>query len=126
MASFLARALHLPPTATDHFSDDDGTTHEADINRIAEAGITSGCGGDNYCPDRNVTRAEMATFLVRALTLPPTGTDFFTDDETSTHEANINALALSGITSGCGPALYCPGSAVTREQMAAFLHRAFD
>jgi glucose/arabinose dehydrogenase len=126
MASFLARALHLPPTATDHFSDDDGTTHEANINRIAEAGITSGCGGDNYCPDRSVTRAEMATFLVRALTLPPTGTDFFTDDETSTHEANINALALSGITSGCGPGLYCPGSAVTREQMAAFLHRAFD
>lgn len=126
MASFLARALGLPSTATDYFPDDDGTTHEADINKIAEAGITSGCGGGNYCPDRNVTRAEMATFLVKALDLSLTTTDYFTDDESSVHEPNINALAESGITSGCGPGLYCPSSSVTREQMAAFLHRAFD
>ena len=33
-------------------------------------------------------------------------------------------IAAAGITTGCGPGLYCPGSGVTREQMATFLARA--
>ena len=32
--------------------------------------------------------------------------------------------SAAGITTGCGPSLYCPGSGVTREQMATFLARA--
>jgi hypothetical protein len=67
----------------------------------------------------------MASFLVRAKGLPATGTDFFTDDEGSIHEDDINRLAASGITTGCSPGLYCPTREVTREEMAAFLHRAF-
>jgi hypothetical protein len=45
MASFLARALNLPAATADFFTDDAGSIHEADINRIAEAGITTGLGG---------------------------------------------------------------------------------
>ena len=126
MASFLARALHLPPTATDYFTDDETSSHEANINRIAAAGITTGCGGGKYCPLANVTRGEMASFLARALDLPSTANDYFTDDETSSHEDNINRAAAAGITSGCGPGKYCPTANVTRGQMAAFLHRAFE
>jgi hypothetical protein len=123
MASFLARALDLPAAATDFFGDDNGTTHEANINRLAAAGITSGCAPGAFCPDDPVTREQMASFLARALALPATSTDYFTDDETSTHEANINRLAASGITSGCSATTYCPKANVTREQMAAFLYR---
>jgi glucose/arabinose dehydrogenase len=126
MASFLARALKLPPTTQDFFSDDETSIHEQNINRIAAAGITTGCGGGRFCPRNNVTRAEFATFMVNALDLPPTATDYFTDDETSSHEPNINAFAKAGLTSGCGGGRYCPTQAVTREQMAAFLRRAFD
>jgi hypothetical protein len=36
---------------------------------------------------------------------------------------NIQDLALSGVTSGCGGGNYCPTDPVTREQMAAFLNR---
>jgi hypothetical protein len=39
------------------------------IEALAAAGITSGCGAGNYCPDRNVTRGEMAVFLAKALGL---------------------------------------------------------
>lgn len=126
MASFLSRALDLPPATSDHFTDDGASIHQDDINRVAEAGIASGCGGGRFCPDRSVTREEMASFLVNAFELPPTGTDPFTDDEGSIHENMINALAASGITSGCAAALYCPRDEVTREQMAAFLHRALE
>jgi hypothetical protein len=67
MASFLARAFALPTTATDFFSDDTGSTHETDINRVAAAGITTGCGPSAYCPSGIVTRGQMAAFLHRAL-----------------------------------------------------------
>jgi hypothetical protein len=36
------------------------------IERLADDGITGGCGGDNFCPDIPVTRAQMAVFLVTA------------------------------------------------------------
>ena len=67
MASFLARAFALPYTATDYFTDDTGTTHEIDINRLRAANLTSGCAPSAYCPDATVTRGQMAAFLHRAL-----------------------------------------------------------
>ena len=124
MASFLVRALGLPATGIDFFTDDEASIHEADINRLAASGITAGCSPTQFCPGAAVTREQMASFLVRGLGLPATGTDFFTDDEDSMHEADINRLAASGITSGCSPTQFCPRQEVTREQMAAFLHRA--
>jgi glucose/arabinose dehydrogenase len=125
MASFLARAKGLPSTGTDFFTDDEASIHEDNINRSAAAGITTGCGGGQFCPTSSVSREQMASFLVRALSLPRTGTDFFTDDEGSIHEDDINRLAASGITTGCTGGHYCPHGSVTREQMAAFLRRAF-
>jgi hypothetical protein len=125
MATFLARALDLPATTTDYFTDDEHSNHEKNINRIREAGITVGCTATTFCPEHKVTRAQLASFLARALELPDTATDFFTDDETSNHEHNINRLAAADITHGCSPTTYCPSSVVTRGQMAAFLHRAF-
>lgn len=70
-----------------------------------------------------VTREQMASFLARALSLPTTSTDRFTDDETSIHEASINRLAAAGITGGCTATTFCPRAQVTRGQMAAFLYR---
>ncbi len=67
----------------------------------------------------------MATFLVRALDLAAVGTDYFVDDNSSTHEARINAIAAAGLTAGCSATRYCPDGAVTRAQMATFLTRAF-
>ena len=126
MAIFLDRALPLPDTAVDFFSDDDGRTGEASINRLAAAGITGGCGDGTFCPSAPVSRGQMAAFLSRALELPATATDYFTDDETSTFEPYINRVAKAAITGGCGGGKYCPLRNVTRGEMAAFLHRAFD
>ena len=50
----------------------------------------------------------------------------FTDDDTSVFEADIEWMASTGITFGCNPPdndNYCPDRAVTRGQMAAFMHR---
>ena len=40
------------------------------IERLYNTGITTGCGGGNYCPEDSVTRAQMAVFLVRTFNLP--------------------------------------------------------
>ncbi len=124
MASFLVRAFAIPASKVDAFTDDDGSTHEPDINALAAVGLTTGCGPPGYCPDRTVTRAEISSFLARALGLPTTTIDSFADDEGISHEWAINALAAAGITTGCGPAAFCPNQSMLRGQMAAFLHRA--
>ena len=51
----------------------------------------------------------------------------FVDDDGSTHEGGIEAIAAAGLTAGCNPPAndrYCPDANVTREQMAAFIARA--
>jgi N-acetylmuramoyl-L-alanine amidase len=74
MAMMLARAFDPPSTAKDHFVDDEAGVAEGAIDRIAAAGVTLGCNppaNDRYCPDAVVSRAQMATFLTRALGLIP-------------------------------------------------------
>ncbi|MBA4170095.1 MAG: CAP domain-containing protein [Chloroflexi bacterium] len=126
MATFLSRAMDLSSTSKDYFLDDGWNKHHASINSVARAGVTRGCDTNRYCPSGKVTRAQMASFLDRALNLPGTSRDYFGDDNTSIHEGAINRLAAAGITVGCAGGRYCPGGTVTREQMAAFLRRAFD
>lgn len=123
-----AFAAPLPPGGT--FTDDDGNTHEGNIEAIAALDITRGCNppfGDLYCPSNPVDRGAMAAFIRRALNLPSSNTDFFVDDNGSIFEGDINAIAEAGITKGCNPPandLYCPDQVVKRDAMAAFLRRA--
>jgi hypothetical protein len=114
-------AAFTPP-----FVDDEGSPYEPAIIKIADAGITSGCSTDLYCPYALVTRAEMATFLVRAFGLPASSNDAFSDDGGSGHHASINALAAAGVTNGCQPGRFCPNSTVTRGELATFIMRALN
>ncbi len=124
MASFLDRMFRLKPTSRDYFSDDATSQHQAAINRLAAAGITGGCAEARYCPSARVTREQMASFIARAARLTiGSGRNYFGDDDGRSHESNIDRLAAAGIGSGCGTWRFCPTSSVTREQMAAFLHR---
>ncbi len=131
MASFFVRALRIPPVGdegVDRFGDDDESVHESDIDRLAAAGITRGCNppdNDWFCPDRIVTRGEVAAFLTRALGyFPAEGADTFDDDDGSPFETEIEAIAAAGITSGCAPASFCPDDPLLRRHMAVFLARA--
>ena len=69
MAAFLTRAFQLAPAAAAGFDDTAGSVHSADIDSLFAAGITVGCSRDTlvFCPRRHTTKAEMATFLLRAI-----------------------------------------------------------
>ncbi len=182
--------VHQP--TIDRFTDVDGNTHEEDINRIAQLGITVGCATQpeaRYCPDAHVTRAQMAAFLLRSIGQPnpqANGVNPFSDvpedvwytkyalrlaqmgvdtgengewrpndpltrlemahwltqmfdhitpatspqglfgDVDSEHWAVVEGLYHVGVTKGCSaqPLLYCADQSVTRAQMASFIIRA--
>lgn len=125
MATFLSRALELPAASRDFFRDDNGTTHEDAINRIAEAGITTGFADGTFRPSESLPRDQMASFLARAFGTPVVDGNRFAD-VSGTHSGPINSIAEAGITLGCNSAgtLYCPDDTVRRDQMASFLGRA--
>ncbi len=116
----------VPPLPIEPGFDDVPTDHPffAEITWLATEGITNGCGPTSFCPDDSMTRAQLASFLVRTFDLPASETDWFDDDNGSVHEVDINALASAGITTGCGPDAYCPEASVTRAEWASFLVRA--
>ncbi len=134
MAAFLHRALGelLAEKYPEKDFDDvvDGSTFDADIRWLAAVGITLGCNqdGTDFCPEEEVTRAQMAAFLHRALEdiLAAGEVNDFVDDDGSIFEADIEWLASVGVTGGCNTegTEFCPDKPVIRSHMAAFLHRA--
>jgi len=75
MAAFMARTMSLPAGNGPDFIDDNGSNCEADINALADAGITKGCNpptNNRYCPSDLVGRDQMAAFIARAQELPAT------------------------------------------------------
>jgi hypothetical protein len=104
------------------------------IERLAAAGITGGCSTSPplYCPNANVSRGQMAVFILKAMghgatTHLPAYRGLFADVPSSNPLARyIEHLYDHGVTGGCStsPRKYCPNDSVTRGQMAVFLLRA--
>ena len=132
-AVWLVRVLDgtdQPETTGSRFYDVDETEWWAPYTvRLSDLAVTAGCATEplRFCPNRPVTRGQMAAFLRRAFSLPPGPAVGFADVSAGhIFETDINSLAAVGITVGCAsnPPRYCPTSPVTRGQMATLLDRA--
>ncbi|MEX2423942.1 MAG: ScyD/ScyE family protein [Acidimicrobiia bacterium] len=133
VASMILRAIHASDVATiqgapDAFTDDDGSVHEADINVLAAMDVIVGRSEGIFDPKASVSRAEVATLIIRAYELITegeiaAGANAFTDDEGSVHEADINAVAAAGWVNGIGGGLFNPGGEATRAQFASMITR---
>jgi hypothetical protein len=126
MAKILVRGLGLPPGDGDYFSDDDGSIYESAINSLAALGVTNGCGVDLYCPNAVMTRGQVAAFVTRALDLPPVADNQFSDIGDSPFVGDVNALAVAGLTAGCGGDHFCPNAVASRSETASFVARAMN
>lgn len=110
------------------FSDDDHSVHEAAIDELASDGTTRGCNPPSntlYCPDDWLTRGHIAAFIRRTLDLPPSEEDYFTDDDGSVFNDDINAVMAAGIGFECEVGRFCPNQPLLREEMAEMLILAF-
>ena len=100
------------------------------INTLAQLQVTVGCSTEplRFCPNDFVTRAQMASFLVRTPIFPDvtvTDAGFEDVDEDNVHRSSINKIFAAGITQGCStdPWNFCPDEPTTRAQMASFLYQ---
>jgi hypothetical protein len=134
MAAFIIRAVEGEPAAcaSPPFPDVPISNSFCKyVKRMLDRNITTGCGSGNYCPSQNVTRDQMAAFIVRAVEGEPLAnycgsTAPFADVPAANGFCRyIKRLSELGVTTGCGNDNYCPTQTVTRDQMAAFLARAF-
>jgi hypothetical protein len=99
------------------------------IEAVENRGVTGGCANGTFCPDNAISREQIAAFLLLAregptYSPPACTTPPFNDVPVSSPFCRwIRELVARGITGGCGNGNYCPGSPVTREQMAVLLLR---
>ena len=106
--------------------------HTAKIAALASEGVVSGTEcAQGFCPGEAIRRWVVAVWLVRVLDgadPDPVDSSRFEDVDPSQWWAPyVERLADLEVTVGCStdPPLFCPNETVSREQMAAFLVRAF-
>ena len=105
-----------------------GAWFEAPARWAAEKGITVGTSATAFSPDAPCTRAQVVTFLWRAMGQPQVfGAELFTDVERdSWYEEALNWAVEKGITTGTSETTFSPEAPCTRAQVVTFLWRALD
>jgi hypothetical protein len=63
------RQISPDPATTTFLDVPVGHPFHREVEALVAAGVTGGCGSNNYCPNSNVTRGQMAAFLSRSLGL---------------------------------------------------------
>ena len=113
------------------FCDEDGAVHERNVEQIAEWEITLGCGGDRFCPDRSITRNQMAAFLYRAHSRqagspPAPASATLVDVPDGAWYRQFAEWAVSSGVMRAPAGRFAPNGVVTRADMAEMMVAAFD
>jgi len=107
------------PTSAAGFTDTVGKPSENAASLLAALGLVEGKAEGLYEPDANLTRAEMATIVMRVMGADVTasGADIFTDVPSS-HWAykNIAAAYNIGVVAGIDAKTFAPDAQVTYAQ----------
>lgn len=121
----LAGTLLLNPVSS-YAANDDIVGHyfENDMRTLIEKEIMKGYGEGVFMPEKNVTRAEFATFLARALQLPAADSSFADVPSTYVLYDGVSKAAGAKIIQGRGDNTFDPDENVTREEMAIMVMRS--
>lgn len=124
LAAFLYRYLKPQDSTNNPFVDIGDSNFKREISALTARGIFSVNAEKKFNPKNNMTRAEMATVLVKTFDLKPQGNVEFTDMKGHWANEYVKILAGNNITSGTGDGNFIPNGIVTREQFSMFLYRA--
>ncbi|MEK4004770.1 S-layer homology domain-containing protein [Paenibacillus sp. FSL H3-0333] len=96
------------------------------ISVVAAKGAIEGVGNGNFAPKNNVTRAEFAKMLIRALNLENNSAKQSFGDVSSTawYAPYVAVAAEKGIITGRSAAQFDPNATITRAEMATMIARA--
>lgn len=112
------------------FSDISDYPFKAEIEWMAKERISTGYDDGTFRPTENVSRAAMAAFIYRLEGSPKVNLDIespFVDIDPSTpFYKEICWLAQQEIAKGYADKTFRPWDSISREAMAAFLHRYDD
>ena len=115
--------------------------HRPSIDCVDHTDISNGDTRDGqrvYLPGENVSRGQMASFVIQTLIAAgysdelPSGEateddpDDFDDISDSVHRERINQLSRIGVANGVEDGRYAPGRAISRQQMASFIVQAAE
>jgi hypothetical protein len=134
MAIFIVRSVwgstpYTAPTTQKFVDVPPGSFGYTEIQELAALGITNGCAANMFCPNDNITREQMAVFIINARlganqVIEYPSTPYFTDVPPGAFAYDqIQRMRQDNITSGCSPTLFCPTENVTRGDMAIFIMR---
>lgn len=109
------------------FSDLAGHWAEQAVKELAAKHIVNGTSESMFSPQQQLTRAQFAAMLVRALHLEADhNTAVFRDvDSTAWYASAVAAASQHGLVNGKGNGMFAPNEVVTRQEMAAMLLRAY-
>ena len=94
------------------------------VRYVFEAGLMNGTTATTFTPSSPTTRGMIVAILYRLEGSPAAGTALFTDVAPTAYYASAVAWAsASGIVNGYNDGTFRPNQLITREQLAAFLHR---
>jgi len=108
------------------YADDINGKLEVEMRQAVNLGIMSGYGDDVYKPNENVTRAQFAAFIKRALKLPEAQGNFQDVSSNMTLAPAVNAVAAAGIMQGISANQFNPEELITREQVALTIVNALQ
>ncbi|MGK2928593.1 MAG: S-layer homology domain-containing protein [Acidimicrobiales bacterium] len=114
-----------PPLPASGFSDvPDRSIYAQAVTWAADEGITGGCTETRFCPTRDVTRAQAATFLWRHAGEPAGSGPQFSDVRQGSYYFDaVRWVRDRAITDGCTSTTFCPNGNATRAQLVTFLYR---
>jgi subtilisin family serine protease len=128
LAGVVELAGRLPASAPNAFSDDDGDVHEPSIDRLAALGVIQGITPTRYEPARPVSRAQIASLVVRVQelltrsTLPARPTTFV-DILLVPQRTDIEKATAAGLVNGKSATTYDPAGTTTRAQAVSLVAR---
>jgi DNA-binding beta-propeller fold protein YncE len=137
VASLIVRTLEeagleLPPLAGAPTFSDVGPPHGDNVRRLAAADVVTGRGDGSFDPGGPVTRDQLASLFVRALSFAlgedvvPEERGYFSDVTGGVHAANVDAAFERGLLQGRDDGRFVPAASTRRDQAATVIVRFLD
>ncbi|MDP4099279.1 S8 family serine peptidase [Paenibacillus sp. P96] len=110
-----------------NFNDISSSYAQSEIQSLANKLLVNGTSDTAFSPKKNVTRAEFAAMLTRALGLQPTSSTPFSDVSSNNwYASDVGAAYQAGLINGRTNGTFDPSANISRQEMSVMLAKAVD